>query len=47
MNDITEDIDPELRRFADDRVCSLEIKAIEDAVKLQENIDPLGCGARS
>ena len=46
-NDITEDIDSELRFFADDCVCYREIKDTEDTVKLQEDIDRLGCWARS
>ena len=37
INDITEDIDSELRLFADDCVCYREIKNTEDTVKLQEN----------
>ena len=36
-----------LRLFADDCVCYHEIKDIEDTVKLHENIDRLGCWARS
>ena len=47
INDITEDIDSELRLFADDCVCYREIKGTEDTVKLQEDIDHLGCSARS
>ena len=47
INDITEDIDSELRLFADDCVCYREIKDTEDTVKLQEDIDGLGCWARS
>ena len=47
INDITEDIDSELRLFADDCVCYREIKDTEDTVKLQEDIDHLGCWARS
>ena len=47
INDITEDIDSKLRLFADDCVCYLEIKDTEDTVKLQEDIDRLGCWARS
>ena len=47
INDITEDIDSELRLFADDCVCYCEIKDTEDTVKLQEDIDHLGCWARS
>ena len=45
--DITENIDSELRHFADDCVCYREIKAIEDTAKLQEDIDRLGYWARS
>ena len=33
-NDITEDIDTELRLFADDCICYREIKDSEDTVKL-------------
>ena len=47
INDITKDIDSELRLFADDCVCYREIKDTEDTVKLQEDIDRLGCWARS
>ena len=43
INDITRDIDSEIRRFADDCVCYREIKGTEDTVKLQEDIDRLGC----
>ena len=32
--------------FADDCVCYREIKGTEDTVKLQEDIDHLGCWAR-
>ena len=46
INDITEDIDSELRLFAEDCVCYCEIKDIEDTVKLVEDIDLLGCWAR-
>ena len=46
INDITTDIDSEMRLFADDCVCYREIKGIEDTVKLQEDIDRLGCWAR-
>ena len=38
INDITEDIDSELRLFADDCVRYREIKDTEDTVKLQEDI---------
>ena len=44
--DITTDIDSEIRLFADDCVCYREIKGSEDTVKLQEDIDHLGCWAR-
>ena len=47
INDITEDIDSELKLFADDCVCCREIKDTENTVKLQEDIDRLGCWARS
>ena len=47
INDTTEDIDSELRLFADDCVCYHEIKYFEDTVKLQEDIGSLGCWARS
>ena len=43
INDITEDIDSKLRLFAEDCVCYHEIKDFEDTVKLQEDIDRLGC----
>ena len=46
INDITEDIDLELSRFADDCHCYREIKDIEDTVKLHENEDRLGSLAR-
>ena len=39
-------IDSEIRLFADDCVCYREIKGTEDTVKLQEDIDRLGCWAR-
>ena len=43
VNDIATDIDSEIRLFADDCVCYCEIKCAEDTVKLQEDIDRLGC----
>ena len=43
---ITTDIDSEIRLFADDCVCYREIKGTEDTVKLQADIDRLGCWAR-
>ena len=45
INEITTDIDSEIRLFADDCVCYREIKGTEDTVKLQEDIDRLGCWA--
>ena len=44
--DITADIKPEIRLFADDCVCYREIKDIEDTLKLQGNIARLGDLAR-
>ena len=41
INDISADIESEIRLFADDCVCCREIKDIEDTVKLQKNIDRL------
>ena len=46
INDISADIESEIRLFADDCVCYREIKGIDDTVKLQEDIDRLGCWAR-
>ena len=46
LNDITSDIEYEIRLFADDRVCYREIKNVEDAVELQKDIDRLGSWAR-
>ena len=46
FNDISADIESEIRLFADDCVCYREIKEIEDTVKLQNNIDRLGRLAR-
>ena len=47
INDISKGIDSELRLFADDCVCYRKIKTSEDTVKLLEDIDRLGCWARS
>ena len=44
-NDISVDIESDIRLFADDRVCYREIKEIQDThdtVKLQKDIDRLG-----
>ena len=46
INDITTDIDSEIRLFADDCVCYREIKGTEDTVKLQAVINRLGSWAR-
>ena len=42
INDISADIESEIRLFADDCVCYREIKEIDDTVKLQKDIDRLG-----
>ena len=41
INDITADIESEIRLFADDCACYREIKDIEDTLKLQRDIDRL------
>ena len=46
INDISADIESEIRLFADDCVCYHEIKEIEDTVKLQKDIDRLRSWAR-
>ena len=46
VNDITLDIESEIRLFADDCVCYREIKDEEDTVQLQRDIDRLGFWAR-
>ena len=46
INDISSDIESEIRLFADDRVCDREIKDEEDTIKLQRDIDRLGSWAR-
>ena len=46
INDITADIESEIRLFADDCVCYREIKDKEDTLKLQRDIDRLGYWAR-
>ena len=46
INDITADIESEIRLFADDCVCYREIKNEEDTLKLQRDIDRLGSWAR-
>ena len=39
INDISADIDSEIRLIADDCVCCREIKDTEDTLKLQKDID--------
>ena len=46
INDISLDTESEIRPFADDCVCYLEIKDEEDTIKLQRDIDRLGSWAR-
>ena len=46
INDISSDIESEIRLFADDCVCYLEIKDEEDTIKLWRDIDRLGCWER-
>ena len=46
INDISTAIDSEIGLFADDCVCYQEIKDIKDTLKLQKDIDQLGCWAR-
>ena len=46
INDISSDIESEIRPFADDCVCYHEIKDEKDTMKLQRDIDRLGSWAR-
>ena len=46
INDISSDIETEIRLFADECVCYREIKAEEDTMKLQMAIDRLGSWVR-
>ena len=46
INDITSDIESEIRLFADECVCYRVIKNVEDTVKLQKDINRLGSWAR-
>ena len=46
INDISADIDSEIRLFADDCGCYQEIKDTEDTLILQKDIDQWGCWAR-
>ena len=47
INDIADDIDSKLRLFTDDCACYRGIKASEDRMKLQQDINLLGCCSRS
>ena len=44
INDISSDIESEVRLFADDCVCYREIKDEEDTIKPKRDIDRLGSG---
>ena len=46
INDISSDIESEIRLFADDCVCYREIKDVKDTMKLQRDSDQLGSWAR-
>ena len=46
INDISADTESDICLFADDCVCYGEIKEIDNAVKLQKDIDRLGSWAR-
>ena len=46
INDITSSIESEINSFTDDCVCYREIKDEEDTIKLQRDIDRLGCWPR-
>ena len=46
INDISTAIDSEIRLFADACVCYREVKDTDDTLKLQKDIDQLGCWAR-
>ena len=46
INDISADIESEIRLFSDDCVCYREIKEIDYTVKLKKDIDSLGSWAR-
>ena len=46
INDISTDIDSEIRLFADDCVCYREMKDTEDTLTFQKDIDQMGCGVR-
>ena len=46
INDISADIESEIRLFADDCICYRRSKTEEDTLKLQRDIDRLGSWAR-
>ena len=46
INDITADIESEIRLFADDCVCYREVKDVEYTLKLHRDTDRLGNWAR-
>ena len=46
INDISTDIDSEIRLFADDCVCYREIRDTANSLKLKKDINRLGCWAR-
>ena len=46
INNISTDIESEIRLFVDDCVCYREMKDTEDTLKLQKDIDQLGCCAK-
>ena len=46
INDISTDIDSEIRLFVDDCVCYCEIRDTDDSLKLRKDIERLGCWAR-
>ena len=46
INDISSDIESQIKPFADDCVCYREIKDEEDTIKFQRDIDRLGSWAR-
>ena len=45
-NNISTDVDSEIRLFADDYVCYREIRDADVSLKLQNDIDRIGCWAR-
>ena len=47
INDISKDIDSEIRLFADDCVCYRKIRDTSDSLKLQKDTDRLGCWTKN